>query len=67
METRDDVKIQVGHCYLVSILEPFKEINKRNPLKVLFLSHGWSTTNAMSIMKKSEEQESALGGGDEVQ
>jgi hydrogenase maturation factor len=52
MATRDDVKIQVGHCYLVSILEPFKEINKPSPLKVLFLSHGWYTTNAMSAMKK---------------
>jgi hypothetical protein len=52
MATWNDVKIQVGHCYLVSILEPFKEINKPSPLKVPFLSQGWYNTNDMSAMKK---------------
>jgi hypothetical protein len=37
---------------LVSILEPFKEINKPSPLKVPFLSQGWYNTNDMSAMKK---------------
>lgn len=48
----DDLKIEVGHCYLVSILQPFEEINKPSPLKVPVLNQGWHTTNALSAMIK---------------